>query len=136
MKLNDQGLITALDDNEIFVFGSNIKGAHAGGAARQAFDNFGAVWDIGEGLMNDCYAFPTLDENMQRYDYETLISIREAFYRCVNAHPELTFLLTPVGTGIAGFSMGYMEALFSKTPSNVRKVGWNEALKHIGETAQ
>ena len=35
--------ITALKPNEIFVFGSNLAGAHGGGAARLAYDRFGAV---------------------------------------------------------------------------------------------
>lgn len=36
--------ISALKDNEVFVFGSNLAGMHAGGAARLAADRFGAVW--------------------------------------------------------------------------------------------
>ena len=42
--------ITALKDNEIFVFGSNIRGMHAGGAARVAWQKFDAEWGVGEGL--------------------------------------------------------------------------------------
>lgn len=33
--------ITELKDNEIFVFGSNLAGAHGGGAARVAYDQIG-----------------------------------------------------------------------------------------------
>lgn len=36
--------ITELKPNEVFVFGSNLAGAHAGGAARIAMERFGAVW--------------------------------------------------------------------------------------------
>ena len=36
--------INVLKQNEIFVFGSNIKGAHLGGAARAAYNKFGAEW--------------------------------------------------------------------------------------------
>lgn len=37
--------ITSLENNEIFVFGNNLEGAHLGGAARIAYQKFGAVWD-------------------------------------------------------------------------------------------
>lgn len=117
-------MITELKDDEIFVFGSNIKGEHLGGAARQAFEVFRAEWDLGEGLTGQCYAFPTLNTDMQRYTHEEMISIRAAFYRCCNAHQDLTFLLTPVGTGIAGYSPEYVENLFNNLPTNVKKVGW------------
>ena len=36
--------ISELSECEIFVFGSNIDGQHMGGAARYAYDNFGAEW--------------------------------------------------------------------------------------------
>ena len=36
--------ITELKENEIFVFGSNLEGMHGGGAARLAYDKFGAIW--------------------------------------------------------------------------------------------
>ena len=40
--------ITALAGNEIFVFGSNIHGNHAGGAARVARKKWGAIQGQGE----------------------------------------------------------------------------------------
>ena len=39
--------INVLGENEIFVFGSNIKGMHMGGAARAAYNKFGAEWGNG-----------------------------------------------------------------------------------------
>src|SRR5438046_1242941 len=95
-------MITELKENEVFVFGSNLKGDHLAGAARQAFDNFGATWEVGEGLSGQSYAFPTLDEKMERLHIGELHCVKHAFYRCAHAHPELIFLLTKVGCGIAG----------------------------------
>ena len=54
--------INVLKQNEIFVFGSNIKGAHLGGAARAAYNKFGAEWGNGEGLQGKSYALPTMEE--------------------------------------------------------------------------
>lgn len=117
-------MITELKENEVFVAGTNICGNHAGGAAKQAFESFGLIWGIGEGLCADTYAFPTLDENMQQYTHAEMESIRDAFYRCCAGHPELTFLLTPVGTGIASYPKQYIKQLFKDLPINVQKVGW------------
>lgn len=49
-------MITELRDNEVFVFGSNLAGRHAGGAARFAYNKFGAIWGQGEGLQGQSYA--------------------------------------------------------------------------------
>lgn len=117
-------MITKLEPNEILVFGSNIRGAHAGGAAKQAYEQFGAVWGVGEGLTGLCYAFPTLDEDMQRYVHFEMLASLQTFCRCARAHPELTFLLTKVGRGIAGYSEDYIRGLFVDLPENVKKVGW------------
>ena len=51
--------ITKLNKNEIFVFGSNLAGMHAGGAARQAVDHFGAIMGQGVGLQGQSYAIPS-----------------------------------------------------------------------------
>jgi len=40
-------IITELEAHEVFVFGSNAAGAHGAGAARTAYEKFGALW--GEG---------------------------------------------------------------------------------------
>ncbi len=54
-------VINVLGENEIFVFGSNIQGAHMGGAARVAYNKFGAEWGNGEGLQGKSYALPTME---------------------------------------------------------------------------
>ena len=48
-----------------------------------------------------------------------LVSIKDAFYRRANAHPEYTFLLTKVGCGIAGYPAEDMCLLFQDAPENV-----------------
>ena len=104
--------ITKLGPNEIFTFGSNTAGRHGKGAARQAYHNFGAVYGVGEGLMGQSYAFPTLDGNFsQRTEVELVESIR-ALYQCCVDNPGLTFFLTRVGCGLAGLSDTYMKELF------------------------
>lgn len=52
--------ISTLSSDEVFVFGSNLAGNHAGGAARMAKLKFGAIWGQGVGLQGNSYAIPTM----------------------------------------------------------------------------
>lgn len=117
-------MISELKDNEVFVFGSNAHGEHYGGAAKQAHEQFGAEWGIREGLTGKCYAFPTLKRDFTRYSPSAMQGHRNTFYWTARQNPDKVFLLTPVGTGIAGFDYAYIEELFKDLPPNVKKVGW------------
>ena len=72
--------INVLKENEIFVFGSNIKGAHLGGAARAAYNKFGAEWGNGEGLQGNSYALPTME------GLESTKKAVEHFTQCAKEH--------------------------------------------------
>ena len=50
-----------LEKGEIFVFGSNARGLHMGGAARVALEKFGAIMGQGEGPQGQSYAIPTME---------------------------------------------------------------------------
>ena len=118
-------MITQLKDKEIFVFGSNMYGHHGGGAAKQAMDDFGAEWGINEGLTGQCYAFPTLEREMTKRGIRALENSRDRLFATARALPEYTFLLTKVGTGIAGYSEEEMIPLFQNAPANIVKPeGW------------
>ena len=113
--------IQELSENQIFVFGSNMNGNHAGGAARLAVEKFGAIMGQAEGIQGQSYAIPTLDKDMQKVtEVELIISLRN-FKHYADEHPELTFLLTKIGCGIAGFDANYMAYMILRTelPSNV-----------------
>ncbi len=56
--------VTTLEKNEIFVFGSNTKGHHSGGAALFAKKNFGAIEGQAEGLQGKSYAIPTVGQSL------------------------------------------------------------------------
>lgn len=57
--------ITSLKSNEVFVFGSNLNGFHNGGAARVAYEKFGAVWGEGIGFHGQSYAIPTMQGGIE-----------------------------------------------------------------------
>jgi len=102
------GMISALKDNEIFVFGSNLGGMHGGGAARAAYNRFGAVWGQGVGLQGQSYAIPTMQGGV-----ETIKPYVDEFIEFAQAHPELKFLVTRIGCGIAGFRDEQIAPLFA-----------------------
>ena len=104
--------ITKLADNEVFVFGSNLQGYHGGGAARAALNHFGAVWGVGVGMQGQSYAIPTMQGPV-----ETIKPYVDQFIEYATAHPELHFLVTPIGCGIAGFHHSEIAPLFKKTMS-------------------
>ena len=99
--------ITSLEKNEIFVFGSNLDGMHAGGAARAAMEYFGAVMGQGVGPQGQSYAIPTMQGGV-----ETIRPYVDEFIRFADSHPEYTFLVTRIGCGIAGFRDDEIAPLF------------------------
>ncbi len=101
--------ITELKPNEVFVFGSNLQGMHAGGAARIAHERFGAVWGQGVGMQGQSYAIPTMQGGV-----ETIEPYVEEFMDYAFRHRELTFLVTRIGCGIAGFTAQQIAPLFLK----------------------
>ncbi len=100
--------ITELKPNEVFVFGSNLAGNHAGGAARVAVEKFGAIMGVREGIQGQSYAIPTLDEDFRKVSIEALHYHIRAFSGFAKEHPNLTFYLTKVGLGIAGYTIEEM----------------------------
>lgn len=99
--------ITELKPNEIFVFGSNLQGAHGGGAAYIAHEKFGAIWGHGVGLQGQSYAIPTMQGGV-----ETIEPYVKEFIRFAKEHPEYTYLVTRIGCGIAGFTPKEIAPLF------------------------
>ncbi|WP_290534803.1 hypothetical protein [Alistipes sp.] len=108
--------IDKLRADEIFVFGSNLAGMHAGGAARLAWQKFGAVWGQGVGLQGQSYAIPTMQGGV-----ETIRPYVEEFVGFAKRHPQLRFLVTEIGCGIAGFTPREIAPLFetARTVENI-----------------
>lgn len=101
--------ISKLAPNEIFVFGSNLEGMHGGGAALTAYKKFGAVWGQGTGLQGQSYAIPTMQGGV-----ETIKPYVDEFIDFARKHPDLRFLVTPIGCGIAGFKPSQIAPLFKE----------------------
>jgi hypothetical protein len=119
--------IAALEDGEIFVFGSNAAGKHRGGAARYAMDHFGAVYGEGHGLHGQSYAIDTMS------GLDTLRSEVSNFLHFAHANPENDLERLPLATKrlaqhlraeAAGPALGLSSVLASMT-----------ALAHVSHAA-
>ena len=100
--------IKELKENEVFVFGSNLGGFHGGGAARVAMESFGAVWGQGVGLQGQSYAIPTMHGGV-----DVIKPYVDEFIAFAREHRDLKFLVTPIGCGIAGFTVEEIAPLFA-----------------------
>lgn len=108
-KRSTPEFITKLQPNEIFVFGSNLKGMHGGGAAYIAYRKFGAIMGQGVGLQGQSYGIPTMQggvETIRPYVYE--------FIQFAKENQNMTFLVTRIGCGIAGFTDEDISPLFQQ----------------------
>lgn len=99
--------IENLPNNGVFVFGSDITGAHTGGAARYAVEKFGAVVGCAEGLQGQSYAIPTTGVSLSEMNAAV-----ERFIDFARQHPELTFHVTRIGCGNAGYDVSEIARMF------------------------
>ena len=101
--------ITHLEPDEIFVFGSNLEGIHAGGAAKVALENFGAKMGCGVGIQGQSYAIPTMQGGI-----ETIKPYVDNFIDLAYEWDQNTFYVTRIGCGIAGFKDEEIAPLFDR----------------------
>lgn len=114
-----------LAPNEIFVFGSNLAGRHGMGAARDAHKWYGAEYGVGAGMTGRTYALPTKDAHLDILQLFTIAFYVKVFLTVARNRPELTFLVTRVGCGLAGYEDREMAPLFKGAPVNCQlPEGW------------
>lgn len=99
--------IDSLEWNEVFVFGSNVRGHHRGGAARAAMKKFGAVYGIASGMQGQSYAIPTVG-----CSFGYIAQYVQRFIVFAKTNPHLHFYVTPIGCGNAGFAPYQIAPLF------------------------
>lgn len=113
----------------VFVFGSNLQGIHGAGAARDAVKQWGARWGIGHGLEGRSYAIPTKDARFRSLPLTEIARYATRFRSDAILHPELLFILTRVGCGLAGYTDRQIAPLFRGVPRNVKvPTGWDRLI--------
>ena len=106
--------IDKLEDDEVFVFGSNTEGMHAGGAARMAM-NWGAIYGKAFGLQGKTFAIPTVDYTRSgKMSIDEIKKYVDEFLDFTIKNKDKKFLVTEIGCGIAGFKVSEIAPLFRK----------------------
>lgn len=104
---------------EIFVFGSNEAGRHGAGAAAYAVLEHGAKYGKAYGLQGNSFAIPTKDKYIKTLSLNMINVYVEKFLEFANKHPEMTFMLTAIGCGLAGYKPEQIAPMFEDAPENV-----------------
>lgn len=100
----------------VFVFGSNLAGVHGAGAARHALDHWGAVPGQGIGHHGMSYAIPTKSKTIRTMSLPAIWPYVVDFIRYAELHPDLTFKVTRIGCGLAGYRDADIAPMFNKAP--------------------
>jgi hypothetical protein len=115
------------DGKHVFVFGSNLAGRHGAGAAWQALEYWGAQLGVGVGLRCQSYAIPTKDQYVETLPLEEIAIYVKDFLKTAEEMPGTTFLVTPIGTGLAGYAHKDIAPFFRDAPSNcVLPLAWRK----------
>lgn len=126
MQFHKDGTVPT--NGEIFVFGSNLAGRHGAGAAKKAYQNYGAKYGKGVGLCGSSYALPTKDENIITLGIDEIRFHISEFYECISQHPEVQFFITRIGCGLAGYKDSDIAPLF-RDFVNFQNISWPEEWK-------
>ena len=103
---------------QIFVFGSNLAGRHGKGAALEARQKHGAIYGQGIGLQGCSYGIPTKDRGLNTLPLNTIKAYVDDFLAFAKMNPELQFIVTRVGCGLAGYQDKDIAPMFRNAPSN------------------
>lgn len=104
-------------NGEILVFGSNAAGRHGAGAAKAALQ-YGAVYGVGTGMVGQSYALPTKDRSIQSLPLTKIKSNVDDFLKFATTHSDLTFFVTRVACGLAGYTDSQIAPMFINAPTN------------------
>lgn len=102
----------------VFVFGSNLAGAHGAGAAAYAAKHWGAIYGQGVGITGMAYAIPTKNQMIRTMPLNAIRPYVIDFMRYAELHPHLTFKVTQIGCGLAGYEASQIAPMFASAPSN------------------
>ncbi len=105
--------------NPVFVFGSNLAGRHGKGAALYARLHHGAIYGQGFGYQGNSYAIPTKDAQLRTLPLPKIKGWVDVFLAFADTTPGLTFRLTPIGCGLAGYDFAQIAPMFASAPPNV-----------------
>lgn len=120
-------MVEFLLQNEIFVFGSNTEGRHGAGAAKTAMA-WGAKYGQNSGRQGQTYAIITKDLRTGFIGWDFIRVQLEVLMKYAQKNDDLVFLLTPIGTGLAGQTIEDLEHNIKDLyfPDNIIKIWEND----------
>ena len=95
-----------------FVFGSNLKGIHGAGAAKEAHRLYGAQYGIGTGFQGRSYAIPTKDHYVLTLPLANIKPYIQTFISITDLDDNSWYFVTPVGCGLAGYTHNQIAPMF------------------------
>jgi hypothetical protein len=105
-------------NKRIFVFGSNEAGRHGKGAALVAYKKHGARYGSSYGHVGNSFAIPTKDQELDPIELCRIRQYVQGFLAYAEGHPELTFQVTCIGCGLAGYQDEQIAPLFRSATRN------------------
>lgn len=106
-------LVADLEKNEVYVYDSNQYARHTVGSGLTAAHRFGALVDVAPmGLVGQSYGIITMSYSDERITTGFIGDQVLMLYKFAMLRQDLTFYVTKVGTGIAGFSMAQIADIF------------------------
>jgi len=110
--------MTTTFSDTIFVFGSNLAGRHGKGAALFASQKYLAERGVGVGRTGLAYAIPTKDRGLNVLSLNQIHEHVKVFLRYAALHPNLHFIVSRIGCGLAGYTDEQIAPMFRECPEN------------------
>jgi len=110
----------AIPEPPVFVYGSN----------RMGINGKGAVKGVARGLNGNAYAIPTKDEQLSTLPINAIREEVDQFIDHARRHPEVSFLLTRIGCGLAGYTDQDIAPFFKHASANIMQPGLWLTLNH------
>lgn len=112
--------IKELQPHQRLVIGTNLKGVHGAGAAKQAYINKWIEWGNGTKLTNYIFPIPTKDMNIKTLPLEDINTYVKLLLLFAKTFPNLEFLVTNIGCGLAGYTPQDIAPMFKDHTDNVK----------------
>lgn len=111
----------------VFVFGSNEAGRHGMGSALYAKEHYGAKYGVGEGRTGNAYALPTKDRDLRVLPLPVIFHYVTRFLDHASKYSHLSFQVTAIGCGLAGYKPYQIAPMFYGAPENcLMPEGWRD----------
>jgi hypothetical protein len=128
---------TLPDGPAVWVFGSNLFGAHYGGAAKVAAEKFGAQQGVSRGATGRSYAIATADKSGNPIALNLIAQLVTKFIEYANANAGVQFFITRVGCGIVGYADKDIAPMFAAAPANCNlPEEWRFVIRSVMKTPE